>query len=238
MKKNQNKSNKAQKTQKNQRGYRNTLAIKDSFTRTVLRPGTIAPTSVMSTMKFVSEIGTLSNASTFIVRRFRANSIFDPDPLLGGTTYAGYTAKSALYRQYRATHTAFSWGVSNMETFPVQVAVVITNVDLGPLIGTLQQARDVVENSFSTDLITLGGSAGTSTASIDGKLPLWKVLGDEGEYMNSTSYSSLNNTNPAVTIFISFIVLSQTGANLTNGVSFSPTITTTIKWYNRQINFD
>lgn len=208
------------------------------FPNDILSTGDIVPRSMVVKQNFTSEIMVQTAGATFKLIRFRANSLFDPDPVLGGTSYAGYTALAVLYREYRVTHLEFEWNVSNLEAFPIIVGCFFSNTDLSGVIATNQAARDALENGFSTRPRQLSAFGGMDKEMLRGKLALGKLLGNMVEYMASSGYASLNNTNPALQLFINFVLISATGANLTNGVASNITLRATSEWFNRQFNTD
>lgn len=220
------------------RNTRNNALYVQDFPNDLISTGDIVPRSMDIKMNFTSEVGTLVSATTFLVRSFRANSLFDPDFLLGGTSFAGYTAISALYREYRVTHCEFEWSLTNLEATGTIVGVVFSTIALTSTVATIQQARDALENGFSTRARLVSPMGGMDKEMLRGKLPLWKLLGNQSEYMSDSSYSSLNNANPVSSLFINCILISTGGVNLTNGVSSAFTLRNTCQWFNRQNNTD
>jgi len=211
---------------------------RQGFTNDLISTGDIIPRSMRTKLNFTSEGTVLTSVNNFLVRRFRVNSLFDPDPLLGGTQYAGFVAMSALYREYRCTHSEFEWSVVNNEAFPVFVGAVYSNIDTATTIATAQNARDLLENGYGTRSYALAAKGGKDLHSFTGKLALWKLLGNEREYMASPDYAALNINNPVQPMFINLIVIASTGAALGAGVASSFTLRTTCQLFNRQVNLD
>jgi hypothetical protein len=62
-----------------------------------------------------------NNASAYTNIRYKWNSAYDVDPLVGSTTIAGYTEMSAFYSSYRVIGARVQISFCNQETFPSEV---------------------------------------------------------------------------------------------------------------------
>ncbi len=195
----------------------------------------IMPPTIMRRLNYIDNTMTLTDgASPFLVRRFRANSVFDPDFALGGGTVAGFTELAALYRLYRVKTLEFEWTCSNNEDFPVLVGAFYT-----PIVFTVtstDEALNCLENGYSTRGQLLSAKGGQDRITIRGSLDLHKLVGNRTVYNAAPEYGSLVSTSPSTVLFFSLIVVSTNGSNLTNGISTSCTLRYHTQLYDRVVN--
>jgi hypothetical protein len=187
-------------------------------------------------MNYVDDSMTRSVAAAWLSFRFRANSVFDPDPLILTGGIAGFSELAQLYDFYRVTHLEFEWSVSNLEAFPVMVGAVFSNRDINSLISSTTAAHNALENGFTSKALIMSGAGGQDRLLVRGKLALSKLWGDEISYWADQDFASVVTTNPAKSLYINFIVTSGTGANLSNGISSSLKLRYTTEWFARATN--
>ncbi len=101
--------------------------------RPVLLPRLMfAPESVLVDLVYPDVAYNRNNVTaTFISWRYRANSIYDPDPALGSGSVPGYTFWSGAYQAYLVIGIGYDIQITNMEASPVDLVVVPTNNDIG-----------------------------------------------------------------------------------------------------------
>jgi len=215
------------------KGRNNRVITVNQLPRNILTTGDVLPRSITVKLNYTDGTMLRTSGATFLAFRLRANSLFDVDPLLGSGTISGFTEIAALYRQYRVTHCEFEWTAVNNQLQPVVVGALFSNIDVPTVVTTNEQALGALENPFSTRAHCLSAGGGMDRVTLVGKLPLGQVHGNELEYMASNDFSALVNANPAVILFLTFIVVDTTGAGLAQGISSSLVLRFTCQFFNR-----
>jgi hypothetical protein len=149
---------------------------------------------------------------------------------------SGFPELATLYREYKVHDLEFEWNVVNRESFPVVIGVVYSCYDLATQVTSAANALNTLENGFSTRGKIISGAGGMDRFCFRGKMGLAKLLGNALQYEGATDYASLVTGNPVNMLYINFIVVSTTGASLTNGIVQGLTLRYNTKLYNRQAN--
>jgi len=197
----------------------------------------IMPSMVVRKLNYLDDDMLRTNAGgNFEVFRFRANSVFDPDPLILSGGIAGFSELAALYNYYRVTHLEFEWACTNNESFPVQIGCVFSNTDIAASIATQTQAHNALENGYSTQALLLSAKGGQDRILVKGKLDLASLWGNRENYLCENSFSALTNANPVQLLYINFIISTGTASLLANGVTSSLKLKFTTQFYSRITN--
>jgi len=189
-------------------------AIAQPFQATRLpmyRPlGLIVPDKMYSRLKYsgIQQI-TVAIGSAASAVRWRPTSVFDVDPLLGGTTIPGFTELAGLYGSYRTTRSGIKLEVAPQDAARVaSVVVVPLNVDPGSGPSAATQASWTM-NPYAIYQIT--GTAGSPNVIIRNNMSTEKIFGSKMVYFDD-AFSSLVTTSPtnnwfwAVSIITGFTV--------------------------------
>lgn len=168
--------------------------------------------------------------------RYRGNSPFDPDPLLGGDSALFYATYAALYRYYRVVSVKIEVTFVNKETFPVMVTFAPTDTDLSASLTSAARCADLGEMTYGRRPITLAGTGGMNRSSFTKVIKWPKFTGDRLRYMSDDLFSSLNNNNPAHVTFLQFAIFSA-GSSVDVGVSRNIRITYRTLWTDRNFIF-
>jgi hypothetical protein len=183
-----------------------------------------------------TEIADFVPAAVFGQFRYRGNSPFDPDPLLGGDSALTYAQWVNFYRYYRVVSVMIEMTFVNKETFPVFITFAPTDTDLSGSLSSAARCADLGEMSYGLRPITLAGVNGMNRVTVR-KLVKWpKFTGDYARYMADDLFASLNNTNPSHTVYLQFAVFSA-GASIDVGISRNIRITYRTLWTDRNYNF-
>lgn len=183
-------------------------------------------------MNYIDDSATRTSSTTYMLFRYRANYPYDPDPLLLTGSIAGYKELAAIYRSVRVTAVEYEWRVTNLQSTPIELGVVPSNMDLASVVSSISTATDVLEQPFSSGVRTLSQAGGMDRTVIKGTINLARVYGSSN-YRTDISTASLLSGVPAVLIYLNFIVLSP--ANLTSGIYSGLRLRFQTEWYDRQI---
>jgi len=98
-------------------------AVEGRGTRLTLQTGAAVPPQVFRRLDFIATPKITNNALGYTNNRYKMNSAFDVDPLVGSTTLVGFTEWSAFYGAYRVLRASGFIDFVNNEAFPVIVYV-------------------------------------------------------------------------------------------------------------------
>jgi len=174
-----------------------------------------APDGVVVDLYYIDSVQTRNNAGNLISTwRYRVNSAFDPDPLLGTGAIPGFVEWAAFYDRYRVLDFMYDAQFSNLEAFPLQVVAAPSLLDLG---ANYASAVDIPGFPYGTKSLisTLGGQ---DRARLSGHLDLEKFEGSPTIYTDN-NYSGVVSGNPTNVRFMNFGLVSD--ANLVHGVFIS-----------------
>jgi hypothetical protein len=195
------------------------------------------PPHIIRKLNFIDGNPLRFNAlSNYVYWRYRANSVFDPDPLILTGGISGFTELAALYREYRVTHLEFEWNISNRESFPVMIGLAFTTLDVVGTITSGAAAFNLLENGYSTRGKILSAAGGQDRFTFKGKVSIADLFGNPEQYAGDNSYAANVTGDPARLLFANCVAVSTTGANMALGVSISMTLRYTTQFFNRQSN--
>lgn len=179
------------------------------------------PPKYRAKLSFVENL-VLQAAASFLVRDFRANSAWDPDPLIGGGSLSGFTELAAIYNFYTVDRVRLRYTVAaNEPSLPCNFGFTFKDYQPSVAVTTYALALDILEVSPTTGTNVVGETAGQSL--YRSKWTPWihcgVVLGNMLQYYAEASYSATTNASPSQVIWASFVLLADTSlTNLTNGV--------------------
>jgi len=173
--------------------------------------------------------------SKYMYYRFRANSVYDPDPLLGSGAISGFSEYTNFYRRYLVTDIKVTWIVTNLESFPISLVMIPSTIDLATTVTDANDVLDNMENQWSV-FRKVSAAGGMDRAVIRKRYNLPAFHGLKKEYYDSMQYSGLGLANPPVMYFINFMAASTT--NFVNGIDSTLQIQYKVRWYERQNNLD
>jgi hypothetical protein len=173
----------------------------------------------------------------YAIREWRINDIFDPDPLIGGGTVAGYTYYTTAYNRYRVYKHECQFTVCGNEPgIPVTFGVVYRDARPSTIITSYAQALDALEIGPTTGIQMVGQTSGQSIyRSRRLRIHPAAIMGDPQEYMSDVSWAGSTSTSPTQTVWMAFIAVSISPiVNLTNGVILTMNQIFTVKWSSSQ----
>jgi len=204
-------------------------------------PGTtlFAPSRTDLTLVYNdSTITRFNGASSFSFFRMRANSIFDPDPLLLTGGISGFTEWGGLYRKYLVTDVHIEWKVCNLNNVGVNLVFSASTVDVNGLITSNNTVADLAELPFSS-AVALSPTGGQDRAIITKTISLAKLHGRPEQYLTDDNYSGFLGSaasNPTNILFLNFGAFAS--ANMTSGIDSTLRIKYRVQLYERQSPLD
>jgi len=174
------------------------------------------------------------SSNTFVIRDWRINSAYDPDPTLGGGSLTGFNQWAAMYNSYHVSKFRYQYTVaSNEPGVPVAFGFIFRDLNRPSLTySTYSSCLNALEQAPSTGIQMVGEASGQSVY----RSPWYKispgdVVGKRASYEFDDDYDALVTTNPLNLVWFSMIVLSTTGSNVTNGVLVALNMEFTVKFY-------
>lgn len=217
---------KRKNNQKNKRN--NTNPIKQTTYGKVLRMPSSFPDTVIVNLSYQDTIMNRNNVGGLICSwRYRINSAFDPDPLLGTGSISGFTEWAAVFTHYRILTFMFDVQIANDETFPLMIATAPTLTDLGANFSGFDQLPEVPYGR--KQLVSAKG--GADKCRLRGRVSIPKLEGSK-EPITDSGFAAQVSTNPLQIRF--FNVGFTGGANpLVNGVFVSIRLRFTCQFFAR-----
>lgn len=162
--------------------------------------------------------------------RYRANSAFDPDPIVGSGAVSGFVEWSAFYSTYRILGIGYNVTICNQETFPLVVNLVPSTLDLGANAASSPQFG---EGRFGQEKL-ISAKGGQDKATMTGYVNMSDLVGKS--YLFDAAFNSGTGTNPAAQTYIN-IGMHSGGTNLVLGVSASVVLTYHCLFYRKNSIF-
>jgi len=159
--------------------------------------------------------------------RYRMNSAYDPDPVLGTGAVTGFTEWAAMYTRYRIVAFSYDIMVANLELFPQLIIVAPSIPDIGANYSRITQMSEVPYGKKS--LVSAMG--GQDKCLLRDRVDLAKMLGSK-TLLWSDNYSSAVTTNPNSQLYFN-IGFSSGGATTTKGLFVSARLQYRILFYAR-----
>jgi len=174
------------------------------------------------------------SSNTFVIRDWRINSAYDPDPTLGGGSLTGFNQYAAMYNSYHVSKFRYQYTVaSNEPGIPVGFGFIFRDLNRPSLTyATYLECLSALEEAPSTGFQMVGETSGQSVY----RSPWYKispgdVVGKRPSYEFDDDYDAAVNTNPINPVWFSLIALSTTGSNLSNGIIVALNMEFTVKFY-------
>jgi hypothetical protein len=185
----------------------------------------IVPSQLRTTLRQLF-IFQLSGASPTLCRRYNPNSVYQPEVSGATGTVPGFSELAALYGFYRVLGYKYKAQFVNMQAFPVTIFALNSNND--PTTGATVAS---VANALGHFKI-LSAATGMDKATLAKKMQISNVVGTTA-IATADSYRSLINANPADITWLGLGAQSNTGANLTIGVTVTLELEMYVELYDR-----
>jgi len=151
---------------------------------------------------------------TVLSWRYRMNSAYDPDPLLGTGALTGFLEWAAFYTHYRVVDFGYDIQLANMETFPLLVVCCPSATDLG---ANYTYTDQIPEFPYGRKNI-LSAKTGDDKCRFRGSVDISKFEGTTESIYDST-FASAVTANPSNVRY--FNVGAGSSAVFANGIFLS-----------------
>jgi hypothetical protein len=186
--------------------------------------------SVIVDLTYPDTVYTRSNAGfTYLSWRYRVNSIYDPDPLVGTGPVPGFSFWQNAFKLYRVLKIGYSIDLSNLESAPVDVIAVPTNNDIG---ANFVAINEMFGNPFASQAL-LSSAGGMDRARLKGSLDLGEFWGSVPQYLGDPGFASATTTNPANLLFLNIGGSSASNFTALKGLDYRVTLVYTTLFSNR-----
>jgi len=166
--------------------------------------------------------------SSFGAFRYRGNSPFDPDPLLGGVPALYYPQWANFYRRFRVMHVVLEATFVNLETFPVNVTYAPTDFDFVASISSNQRAADLGNMPYGNRSTMLGPVGSQNRSTLRRVVPWAKFTGNKTAYYADNEFAALNNANPVSQTDLTFAIYAM--SPFVNGIGRNVKIVYHVLW--------
>lgn len=219
--------------QKKRNGRQNAVSTSKASSDSLHRDN-IMPFSITREISYVDSTTARNNpGNSYLITGIRINDPYDPDPAVLSGSISGFKELMQFYQNYRVLSNTVDVTITNRESFPIIWGLVFSPINILGLIGTASQALNVLENGYTTGARTISGAGGMDRDTQVCKVPLKDLVGNAQLYSGDTNYTGTVTTSPAISLWCFVVVVSGTGAALTNGFVFNSKYTYNTKFYNR-----
>lgn len=138
--------------------------------------------------------------------RYRINSCFDPDPVVGGNSVVGWTEFTELYDRYRVHAVHYEWTIANRNTDSLLAGVLPTATDVGTYTTSGSVGLALAQPRARSKMLAISGG-GTGTVTMRGRLTMEDVFGTK-EYRYDDVHSAEMGANPGRVGMLNFLISS------------------------------
>lgn len=186
------------------------------------------PEAVLVDLTFPDTSYTRNNvASTFLSWRYRANSIYDPDPALGSGSVPGYSYYSGGYNAYLVVGIGYDISLANMESSAVDAVVWPTVTDVGL---NYSAVNEMFGNPYASQG-TMSAKGGMDRVRLKGFIDLGHFYGNMSQYVSA--FGSLFGANPA-SIYLNIGGVSPAAFTVNNGLDVRVVLTYRVIIFSRK----
>lgn len=201
---------------------------------TVVTFRTIMPDQVDVILPWIVSGQLTNNGLSYASLRYQSNGLYDPDPVLGGTSFIGLSEWATLYVYYRALKIRYKLTVSNKESFPMAVYLYNLNQDPTATVGAAGVSYSL--NNFGKHKVMSGASGGACCVTLAGTVPFAALLGDEEDLEADNLYRGvITSSNPADLFYIGFNTDALGGTQSASGVAFTLELEAYTRLYDRKL---
>lgn len=191
-------------------------------------PAMWMPDSIVVTQRYADGQRQRTYAGfTYTSWRYRANSVFDPDPALASGTVAGYNELSQIYGRYRVVGIRYQVTFTSLDDVAYSVAVYPTTIDIGANSSASSDYAEMPRSKWKA----IGVKTGNSLATIKGELLMSDIVGSAAP-TTDLDYASNVGANPTKSLFLNMAALSVFGG-MTNGIGATTVLDYIVLWDNR-----
>lgn len=211
-------------------------ADQSSANSTVLHRQTIMPLKFKSNLTYVDSSMVRNNpGNSYLVWGMRLNDLFDPDPAILSGSISGFKELMQFYSRYRVNANHVEVAVSNLEAFPLVWGLVFTDINVLGTIPTAAAALNLLENGYTTGARILSAKGGQDRDTQVVNINLPELVGNPTVYLGDLDYTGTISTSPVISLWCFVVIVSSTGAVLSNGVTNQSKFTYKSSFFDRNI---
>jgi len=179
------------------------------------------PLAEIRKLRFTLPEVVLQAAAKFALITVKANDVYSPNAgFLTAGTVPFFDMMSLGYNKFRVEKVSFRFIVtSNEPAIPLDFFMGLS--DQLPTPATYAEAQNLVNRPVSTEIYSVGQTTGMSRYMSNWRtLRLSDVIGDPSTFLGDEGYIGVAGSvpaSPAQLVYLYFVLLSNTGINLTNG---------------------
>jgi hypothetical protein len=222
--------------QKKKRGPRSRKTNRGAVVIPKSMTNKICPESLSVVLSYVDDSSVRNSVgSNWLLYRYRANSAFDPDPLLATGALGGFLEWANFYRQYLVMSVTVEAEFSNLEAFPIALTWLFSDIDPGTVVISRTTAQNAAEQYKVTPVKVISAKGGQDRARFRVHYNLPRLTGSFIQYI--ANYFGLVNGNPGTICFLGVVAWPLDNSVFVNGVASMTRLNFKIKFTRRQTLF-
>lgn len=175
------------------------------------------PPKMRTKLKLIQSTGLISSLTSSHSLVFRPTSYFDVDPLVGGSSFAGYTFYSSVYGRYRVTSFKYKATFMNLEATGVIVGCQAIASSSTPVTGTaVDQTEYAAENDYG-QIAVCAPTTSTPEKVLTGYVDCQKIWGTP-EVLTDNDWAGATGGSPPVNTWLRISAHMANNAAMTIGV--------------------
>lgn len=197
-----------------------------------MNPAKIHQPDTVRKFTYRSDLTILSAGTTFLVKSFLVNSMFDPDPAILTTGYTGWQWWNIALDEYLVQISRAQWNVINLDATAISCFITYSFDRQDTTLTSWQQVRDAEENPFSTAVKTIRAKDQFGSKAVLRSKIVMQDLTKRSAYQSSELYSGTTGASPPFPIYVNFCAYATDGStNLSTGLLNDISLTPTVELY-------
>lgn len=179
--------------------------------------------------------------ASFVLREWRINSVFDPDPLIGSGSVAGFPQLAAIYQHYRVENFKVRFEVAGNEpALPLSFGLCFKDAQPSLSVTTYLRAQDALEVGPTTGPHVVGETTGQSVYRSKWlKIRPSSILGNPLTYYADADFSASVTSNPPQLVWMAFLLFAPLSTiPLPNGCVLNMYMSFTTRFYSLRTTLD
>lgn len=219
---------------KNNKNKKNSNRLTDVGLTIPLHVNDVMPPRILRDLNYIDSGYVRNNGgANYLVYAFRANDLFDPDPLILSGSVSGFKELMQFYGLYRVIKTKIHMKITNNESFPLIYGYVFSQASLAGVVGSRDDAINALETNFSTRGRLISAKGGIDTDEIQSELSMSQLLGSKQQYNSEIGYAGVGQATPVIPLYINLIIASPNANLLPNGVTTALTFEYRAEFFGR-----
>jgi hypothetical protein len=156
--------------------------------------------------------------ATYMSWRYRMNSAYDPDPLVGSGSMAYFSEWAAMYANYRVLSYRIKVQIANEESFPLNVVAYPTREDVG---ANSSNTPEGPELPYAVSRL-LSAKGGQDRLGMSRRVDLPTFWGNPSEYITNPNFAAGDGASPSQSLYYNIGCFANN--NFSSGVLISITM--------------